>query len=411
MDVLAADPSLSLFQLLDPDIRGNPYPFYKKLRETDPVHWDPFLHAWVVTRYEDVQTVLLKCSADRQPAHDQLETMGLSSGELAPIAKVMAKQMLFMDAPAHTRLRALCAAAFTPARVAMLRRHIQEIADQLIDRAAPAGFMDVMEDFANPLPAIVSAELLGVPVEDHQDLKNWSTDFAEFLGNFQHNMDRPTGVLKATQSMVSYFQNAIREQTRAPREGLVHSLMMAEVDGSRLSEEEIIANLIITMVGGQETTTNLIGNGLVALLRNPDEMQLLARNSSIAASAIEELLRYESPSQHSVRIASEDVVLGGKEIRKKQRIIPVFGAANRDPERFPDPDRLDLQRPDNRHLAFAWGQHYCFGAPLARMEGLISFETLLRRLPNLQLAPQEFVWRENSALRGLESLHVTFDAS
>jgi len=253
--------------------------------------------------------------------------------------------------------------------------------------------------------------LLGVPVEDHMDLKNWSTDFAEFLGNFQHNADRPGGVLKSTESMIAYFQNAIREQTHKPRPGLVHALMTAEVEGSRLNEEEIIANLILTMVGGQETTTNLIGNGLVALLRNPSQLELLKNDSSVITPAIEELLRFESPSQHSLRVAQEDVMLGGKQIRKRDLVVPVFGAANRDPERFPNPDTLDLRRQDNRHVAFAWGAHYCFGAPLARMEGQIAFETILRRLPNLRLPAQEYVWRENSALRGLQSLHVEFDAN
>ncbi len=403
------DTSLSLYHLLDPAILANPYALYKRLREADPVHWDPFLHAWVVTRYEDVVQVMLKFSADRTPSPEQLEALGMMA-ELQPVAQVMVKQMLFMDAPAHTRLRAVCATAFTPARVAGLRRHIQEIADMLIDRALPSGRMDVIADFANPLPAIVTAELFGVPVEDHEDLKNWSTDFAEMLGNFQHNPDRARSVLKSTENMLAYFQNAIRDQARHPRPGLVQSLMNAEVDGSRLTEEEVIANLIVTMVGGQETTTNLIGNGLVSLLRNPDQLELLKNDPSIVASAIEELLRYESPSQHTARLAPADVMLGGKQIKKRQAVIAVFAAANRDPERFADPDTLDLRRPDNRHVAFAWGAHYCFGAPLARMEGQIAFETLLRRLPNLRLEPQELAWRENMGLRGLKSLAVSFHA-
>jgi len=408
MAEVTVDPSLSLYQLLDPEILANPYPLFKKLRDADPVHWDPFLHSWVVTRYEDVVNVMLKCSADRTPTPAQLEAMGMVS-ELQPIAQVMVKQMLFMDAPAHTRLRALCATAFTPARVAALKQHIQEIADQLIDRVIDTGRMDVIADFANPLPAIVTAELFGVPVEDHQDLKDWSTDFAEMLGNFQHNPDRARRVLKSTENLLAYFQNAIREQEKNPRPGLVNSLMNAEVDGSRLTEEEVVANLIVTMVGGQETTTNLIGNGLVSLFKNPDQLALLRNDSSILPSAIEELLRYESPSQHTARLAPDNMLLGGKQIQKRQAVIAVFAAANRDPDRFPDPDKLDLRRTDNRHVAFAWGAHYCFGAPLARMEGQIAFETMLRRLPNIKLEPQELLWRENLGLRGLKSLFVSFD--
>jgi cytochrome P450 len=408
MSQIAVDSSLSLYQLLDPEVLANPYPLFKKLREADPVHWDSFLHAWVVTRYEDVVNVMLRCSADRTPTPQQLEAMGMVA-ELQPIARVMVKQMLFMDAPAHTRLRALCASAFTPARVAALKQHIQDIADGLLDRVIASGRMDVIADFANPLPAIVTAELFGVPAEDHQDLKDWSTDFAEMLGNFQHNPDRARRVLSSTEKLLEYFQRAIREQEKNPRPGLVNSLMNAEVDGCRLTEEEIVANLIVTMVGGQETTTNLIGNGLVSLLNNPAQLELLKGDSSILPSAIEELLRYESPSQHTARLAPDDMVLGGKQIQKRQAVIAVFAAANRDPERFPEPDKLDLRRTDNRHVAFAWGAHYCFGAPLARMEGQIAFETLLRRLPGIQLESQQLMWRENLGLRGLKALFVTFD--
>jgi hypothetical protein len=327
---------------------------------------------------------------------------------LQPIARVMVKQMLFMDAPDHTRLRALCATAFTPARVAELKQKIYAIADDLIDRVEGAGRFDVIEDFANPLPAIVTAELFGVPVEDHRKLKEWSTDFVEMLGNFQHNPDRVRRALRATEQLVGYFQEAMRRQLVEPRPGLVQSLMTAEVEGQRLNEEEIVANLIITMAGGQETTTNLIGNGLVSLLGNREQYELLKNDASVAGSAIEELLRYESPSQHTARLAADDMELGGKLIRKRQAVIAVFAAANRDPERFAEPDRLDLRRQDNRHLAFAWGPHYCFGAPLARMEGQIAFERLLRRLPNLRLEPGPLEWRENLGLRGLKSLPARF---
>jgi cytochrome P450 len=405
----ASDPSLSLFQLLDPGVLADPYPLYARLRTEDPVHWDPFLHAWVVTRYADVLTVLHDYSADRTPTPEQLAAMGLET--LTPIAAVMVRQMLFMDAPAHTRLRGLASVAFTPRRVEVLRGHIQEIADRLIDEAAPAGRMDLMEQFANPLPAIVTAEMLGVPVEDHDHLKRWSADFAEMLGNFQHNPDRVPRVLQSVEEMTAYFRDAIASQDRAPREGLVRSLLTAEIDGDRLSEEEVIANCIVTMVGGQETTTNLIGNGMLALLRNPRELDRLRGDPSLTPSAVEELLRYESPSQHTARMAPSDRELGGRAIRKRQAVIAVMAAANRDPERFPDPDRLDLARQPNRHVAFGWAAHFCFGAPLARMEGQIAFDTLLRRLPDLRLEPGPLEWRENLGLRGLKSLPVAFRAA
>jgi hypothetical protein len=398
--------TLSLYRLLDPQVLANPYPLYHRLRTEDPVHWDPFLHAWVVTRYRDVVHVLHYFSANRTPTPEQLSAMGLSA--LNPVAQVMVRQMLFLDAPAHTRLRGLASVAFTPRRVERLRGHIQEIVDGLLDRVVQAGRADVIADLAEPMPAIVTAELMGVPVADHEQLKSWSADFAEMLGNFQHNPDRIPRVLRSVENMTAYFRSAIHQQREHPRDGLIHALMTAEVDGSRLTEEEVIANVIVTMVGGQETTTNLIGNGVLSLLRNPDQLQKLREDSSLIPSAVEELLRYESPSQHTARLAPEDVELGGKRISKRQAVIAVMGAANRDPERFPDPDRLDITRQDNRHVAFGWAAHFCFGAPLARIEGQIAFETILRRLPDLALEPQPLVWRHNLGLRGLAALPVVF---
>ena len=401
------DKVLSLYRLLDPEVLANPYPLYQRFRSEDPVHWDPFLHAWVVTRYADVVHVLHHYSANRTPTPEHLTAMGLAA--LNPIAQVMVRQMLFLDPPDHTRLRALASAAFTPRRVERLRSHIQEIMDALLDRVVSKGRMDLIADFASPAPAIVTAEMLGVPVEDHQQLKEWSTDFAEMLGNFQHNPDRFPRVLRSVESLCSYFRTAMKEQRLHPRDGLVSAMMEAKVDGAELTEEEIIANLIVTMVGGQETTTNLIGNGVLTLLRHPAEMERLRSDSSLIPSAVEELLRYESPSQHTARLAPDDVELGGKQIGKRQAVIAVMGAANRDPDRFPDPDRLDLGRGDNRHLAFGWAAHFCFGAALARMEGQIAFETLLRRLPNLELDPAASLeWRHNLGLRGLTALPVSF---
>ncbi len=319
-----SDRVLSLYHLLDHEVLANPYPLYHRLRTEDPVHWDAFLHAWVVTRYSDVVSVLLKFSADRTP---------------------------------------------TPKK----------------------------------------PEMLGVPVEDHQQLKAWSQDFAEMLGNFQHNPDHASRILRTVEEMTSYFRSAMHEQRLHPRGGLVSSMMNAESNGDRLSEEEVIANCIVTMVGGQETTTNLIGNGLLSLLRNPDQLEKLRSDFSLIPSAVEELLRYEAPSQHTARLAPEDTEMDGKHIRKRQAVIAVMGAANRDPERFPEPDRLDITRQDNRHLAFGWAAHFCFGAPLARIEGQIAFETMLRRFPNLTLEAGPLTWRSNLGLRGLVALPVTFE--
>jgi len=400
-------PILSLFQLLDPEVLANPYPLFERLRTEAPVYWDPYLHAWVVTRYADVVTVLHNFSANRTPSPEQFAAMGLA--ELGPLAQVMVKQMLFMDAPDHSRLRGLASTAFTPARVEALRSHIKEILYNLLDQLLRAGQMDVIADLAAPLPAIVTAEMMGLPVSDANQLKDWSADFAEVLGNFQHNPDRASRTLKCVEEMTSYFRNAVQKMRTDPCEGLINALLTAEIDGDRLTEEEIIANCIVTMVGGQETTTNLIGNGVLTLLRHPDQLEQLQNDLSLIPSAVEELLRYESPSQHTARICREDTELGGQLIRKGQAVIAVMAAANRDPERFPDPDRLDLGRTDNRHLAFGWASHFCFGAPLARIEGQLVFEALVRRTANMAIAPGPIVWRDNLGLRGLTSLQVTFD--
>jgi cytochrome P450 len=403
-----SDTQLSLYHLLDPEILANPYPLFHRLRAEDPVHWDPFLHAWVVTRYHDVVTVLHRYSAQRTPTPEQLTGMGLES--LNPIAQLMVKQMLFLDAPAHTRLRSLAAYAFSPQRVRVLREHIWDITNRLLDKIQSNGRMDVIADLAEPLPCIVTAEMLGVPVEDYQQLKAWSQDFAEMLGNFQHNPDRVPQILKSVGEMTAYFRAAMQKQRIYPRDGLVRSLMTAEVQGDRLSEEEVIANCIVTMVGGQETTTNLIGNGVLALLRNPEQLEKLRGDLSLIPSAVEELLRYESPSQHTARLAPEDTVLGEKRIRKRQAVIAVMAAGNRDPERFPDPDRLDITRTDNRHLAFGWAAHFCFGAALARIEGQTAFELMLRRLGDWSLEPVPLEWRTNLGLRGLKSLPLRFQS-
>ena len=400
------DPALSLYHLLDPEVLANPYPLYQKLRSEDPVHWDYFLHAWVVTRYSDVVSVFQRFSADRTPSPQQMEMLGLSV--LGPLAQVMVRQMLFLDPPAHGRVRGLASKAFTPRRVEMLRAHIQEITDRLLDAVQDTGKMDVMADLALPLPAIVTAEMLGVPTSDWQQLTAWSADFAQVLGNFQHNPEHANQVMRSLNEMTSYFRAAVEEHRRKPGDGLISALLDAEIDGDRLSEDEVIANTIVTMVGGQETTTNLIGNGILTLLRHRDQIEKLQADLTLIPSAVEELLRYESPSQHTARLAPADVELGGKLIRQRQAVIAVMGAANRDPERFPDPDRLDIGRQDNRHVAFAWGGHFCFGAPLARLEGQIVFEAVLRRLPELKLTSDSITWRENLGLRGLTELQVAF---
>jgi pimeloyl-[acyl-carrier protein] synthase len=399
----------SLLRMLSPEILANPHVFYRGLRDYDPVHWDPYMHAWIVTSYSEVMSVLKNFSADRTPAPAYLDRLGLSF--MKPFAEVMLKQMMFMDGSTHARLRSICSAAFTPRRVEELRASIATTVDELLDRHIANGHLDMIADFANPLPAIVTAKLLGIPTEDHEQLHAWVLDLAEVLGNFQHHPDRVSEILHSLDDLRCYIAARMDEQRKHPSDGLIYSLMTAEVDGVRLSDEEVIANTIITLIGGHETTTNLIASGFLTLLRNPASLEQLRSHPEIAASAVEELLRYESPVQHTARIAPADTELGGKTIRKGSRVVAVLAAANRDPDRFPDPDRLDLLRPDNRHLAFGWAAHFCFGAPLARVECQIAFNILLRRLLNPALAEQKLEWRQNAGLRGLTKLNIRFSPS
>src|SRR2546421_2774679 len=279
------EPPLSLFQLLDPEVLANPYPLYHRLRSEDPVHWDPYLHTWIVTRYADVVTVLQHFSASRTPTPEQLTALDLST--LVPLAEVLVRQMLFLDPPAHGRIRALASKAFTPSRVETLRSHIQDITNSLLDTLQANNHMDVIADLACPLPAIVTAEMLGLPTSDWKQLTAWSADFAEALGNFQHNPDHAPRVLHSLEEMCAYFRDAVQQHRQHPSEDLISALLSAEVDGDCLTEEEVVANSIMLMTGGQETTTNLIGNGLLTLLRYPDQLARLQTDMTLLPLAIE----------------------------------------------------------------------------------------------------------------------------
>jgi cytochrome P450 len=400
-----SDPGLSLYHLYDPKVLADPYPLYHCLQDEDPVYWDPFLHAWVVTKYSDVLFVLQNFSAQCAPSPARLIEMG--ADRIKPIADIMVLQMLFMDPPEHTHLRGICSGMFKPHRLEILRQYVQHIVDDLLSPGLHTGQLDLVRDLGNPLSAIVTAELMGLPREHHEQLKLWSTDFAEILGNFQHNPDHASKMLKSLQEMIAYFCNALEEHRRQPKDDLIGTLLNAGNYGVHLTDAAIIANCILLMVGAQETTPNLIGNGMLTLLRNPGELQKLRDDSSLIPFAIEELLRYEAPSQHTTRLASHEVQLRGRTISKDQSVITVMGAANRDGDQFPDPDRVDVCRKDNKHLAFGGGPHFCFGAPLARLEGRIAFETLLGRTSDIALGTGPLEWRMNLGLRGLKALPVS----
>jgi cytochrome P450 len=321
----------------------------------------------------------------------------------------LGQSMLFQDPPDHTRLRTLVSKAFTPRVIEGMRGHIQQVVDGLLDTVAAAGRMDVVADLAYPLPVIVICEMVGVPAEDRDKLRDWSYAIARSLDAIAvPNEEIARRANQAQDALTQYFARLIEERRRAPRADLLSALIAAEEAGDRLSTQELFATGILLFIAGHETTVNLIGNGTLALLKNPDQLQRLRAEPGLIAGAVEELLRYDSPVQRTGRLLYEDVTIDGKTIPKGSIAVALLGAANRDPAHFPDPDRLDITRPDNRHLAFGWGIHFCLGAPLARLEGQIAFGTLLRRFPRLALGADQVEYRETSTLRGLRALPVTF---
>ena len=388
-----------------PEFHANPYPFYHRLRAADAVHQTP-MGLWVLTRYDDVVTALRDPRFGREGFEQMLAAV---YGDDTTNAS-RPRSMLFRDPPDHTRLRGLVSQAFTPRVIERMRSHIQEIVDRLLDRAQNAKAMDVIEDLAYPLPVTVICEMLGVPTEAHAGIRQWSADIARSLDAI--GMPSDEGVVKrgrlARQAMLDYFRGIIPERRQNPRDDLLSLLIAAEEQGDKLTEGELLITCNLLFVAGHETTVNLIGNGLFALLNHPDQLDKLRENPTLIPSAVEELLRYDSPVQRTARITNTDVELDGRKIAKGSMVIAAIGAANRDPAHFPDPDRLDITRRDNRHIAFGFGIHFCLGAPLARLEGQIAIGTLLLRMPGLKLATSAPEWRESSTLRGLKALPVVF---
>jgi len=398
----------SLFQQLKPEVMADPYPLYRKMREHEPVHWDPYMASWVVTTYAECVTVLSKYQAARTPTPEHLDAMGLSV--LGQYAGIMLKQILFLDGKAHAQLRSMCAAAFSPKRMELLRQAIEDSANDLVDKVAASGKMDLIRDFASPFPSVVLATLMGLPVTDCMQLKKWATDVSELIGNFEHNPDRIKQLVTSLEEIRDYLTTMVTVQRSELREGVLTAMLEADVNGVGIPLEDLVANAILMCAGGLEEPGNLIGCGMYSMLQRPEQLTLLREHPEIAATATEELMRFESPTQHTGRLAPEDVALGGKQIRKGQLVTAVVAAANRDPLRFIEPDRLDLQRADNRHLAFGWAAHYCIGAPLARLTGQAAFRVLLSRLPEITLVTTKPEWRGMAALRGIVSLQVEFDA-
>ncbi len=406
---------MTQYDLNSAEFLRNPYPVYDELRANDPIHWSAENDYWIITRYADIVSQVQNdhLSSNRIGAHQS--RLPIEAKEhFRPFFTAVGSWMLMIDPPDHTRLRGLVSKAFTPGVVENMKRRVQELVDDMLASVQKQGRMDVMTDFANPLPATVIAEMLGVPGTDQQQFKAWSDDIAMGLGGIDSARTKEELFAlydlgqKSFLALSDYFREKVAELRVHPRENLLSALIQAEEQGDRLTEDELFANCVLLMIAGHETTTNLIGNGVLALLRHPDQQENLVRNPDTIVSAVEELLRYDSPVQKMGRVALADIHLAGKRIKQGDLVCFSFAAGNRDPEQFTAPAQLDIERKPNRHLAFGHGLHYCVGAALARLEGQIAINTILSRLPGLRLETEDLEWNRNLTLRGLKSLPVAF---
>ncbi len=355
------------------DVIADPYPVFHRLQAEDPVHWSEVLGGWVLTRYADVKTALndARLSSDRITPFLRHKAAGEATG-LAELGRLIGLWAVFTDPPKHTRLRSLMNTAFTTRAVERLRPRIADIVASLLDRAAPRGTMDVIRDFAYPLPITVIAEMIGGPPEDREPFKAWSDELAQFIGSALGTPDKYERAARSLTAMAEYFRRMIPARRAQPRDDIMSALIAAEERGDVLSEDELVATCILLLFAGHETTTNLLGNAVLA--------------------------------------AAEAVTIDGRTIARGDRVFTMINAANRDPAQFPDPDRLDLGRENNRHIAFGYGIHFCIGAPLARLEAQIALPAALRRLGNLRLAGGEPPWLPSLVFRGMTSLPVVFGA-
>ena len=393
MKVLLAWEKLESGVAYDPlsqELRADPYAVYEELRRKDPVHWMRLAGSWVLVNYRDVDMVLRD--------HRRFGNAGRDFGYLPYLS------MLDLDPPEHTRIRGLVAHGFTPRSVVALESRVRQTVDRLLDDLAGRERFDLIRDFAFPLPVIVIAEMLGVPPEDREQFNEWSNVVALTVDPLL-NTAQVRQVRQSVEEMFTYFEEVAADRREQPRDDLVSVLANAEEDGERLGREDLLINLVLVLAAGNETTRNLIGNGTRALLENPAELQRLRDNPALLDSAIDELLRYDSPVQLDGRIARERLEIGGKRISAGQRVICLLGAANRDPEVFPNPAVLDIGRSAANHVAFGRGIHYCLGSTLARLEARVAFTALLRRFKSLRLAAEPR-YRNQVTLRGLEELWV-----
>ncbi len=399
------------FNLFNPAFRRDPYPFFHQLRQQDPVHRYFMGKAWVLTRYQDVRAILkekrVRSYDVPEMLQDKHQYMQDRGGELETLAFVSNKFLFFMNPPDHTRLRGLIGKSFSLSVVERMRPRIQQIVNELLEQVQGQREMDLIASLAGPLPVAVIAAMLGVPTEDRGILHEWSSVLSRILDPLV-SLEEYERINKVTVKFKDYFCDLVKEKEKHPQQDLISTLITTRDQSEKLSEEELWITCILLFVTGEETTVNTIGNGMLALLQHPEQLETLKQDPEThTLGAVEEILRYDCPVQFITRVATSDLQVGERTIAAGEKLILSVGAANRDPEIFADPDKFDITRSPNEHIAFGDGIHLCLGAPLARAQAQIAIPTLLRRFPGITLATQDLKWRENLTLRGVTSLPVS----
>ena len=391
----------------EPAFLADPFPMFRRMQDEDPCHWSPRLKAWVLTRYEDVRRVCLDKDMSSDRLRPYFATLPPAEAQrIAEIMKYLSLWMVFRDPPEHTRLRRLTSKVFHVKSMQAMRPRIEALTHWLSERIGARLQFDFIGDFAGPLPALVIMDMLGVPREELGRVKRLSDDMALFIGSSRMAQEKYDIAEAATREMAQFFRAMIADRRAAPQADLLSQLVHLEDGGDRLSDDELVASCILLLFAGHETTTNHIANGLLGLLRFPEERDRLHADPGLAPAAVEELLRYDGPNGAQVRIVQQEHELHGKRLRPGERVFILLNAANRDPRAYEDPDRVDLARNGPPHLAFGFGLHICLGFPLARLEGQIALPAVLARWPGLELAGARLEWLNSMVFRGMKAMPV-----
>jgi cytochrome P450 len=384
---------------------ADPFPLYARLRDEDPAHWSPRLKAWVLTRYEDVKRVCLDSSMSSDRLRPFFATLPpTEAAKVAELVRYLTLWMVFRDPPEHTRLRRLAAKVFNVRSINALRPNIESLTAWLLDSLSDRKEFDFIADFAMPLPALVIMDMLGAPREELSRLKRLSDEMALFIGSARDAPEKYQRAGAATREMADLFRELITARRASPQRDLLSELVALDDGGDRLSEDELVATCILLLFAGHETTTHHLANGLLALLRFPDELMKLRANRALAPAAVEELLRYDGPIGAQVRIVQEAHTLHGRQLNPGDRVFLLMNAANRDPRAYDEPDRIDLTRNGVPHLTFGFGMHICLGFPLARLEGQVALPAVLARWRRLELASRRLEWMDSMVLRGMKAM-------